>query len=189
MLCDEGSINYDEAKGIYFMKVRGMTFPFKTDPCEAANIEVYANNDPATELVEALLSRSVNTVTLLTDAKDGDESIRAADEVYSYLSIGRGSNIVWATTEKTDLNEKIASLNDASPTNSIVYLKGPNAGATETKVRVDGNKVIIEGGSYEGLVMAADRVVLEMAAIFCGSATCKDPVGCAAGRSCGCQNR
>jgi hypothetical protein len=42
----------------------------------------------------------------------------------------------------------------------VIWLVGPNTGAKETAVNIDGNIIYIQGTSYENLVLAGDKFAL-----------------------------
>ncbi len=189
-LCAAAEIRQDEAQNLYYMSVRGMTFPFRTPPCrEAANVCIEAKGrDPAGALGAALLRRGARIV-LAADARDGNKTQPALDEVALYLQQAstNAPERVTLPAEQEARSLEIERLRKDSAT--VVLARGPAAGARKTRVSVDSNMVLLEGSSYEHVVRAADRAVLELAAVFCGTKACGDPVACSQGKSCGCKNR
>lgn len=182
-LCREGKVSRDEGSDMYTMQVRGFSFPFVSDPCKAAEIAVEGDKSTPEALAELLLSRSVTKVRLIADKRDGEEAQKAAEEILQYLNLGRAGD---TSMEVVDDETKIAP---PAASETIVYLSGPKAGARGDLVTVEGNRIDVRGSSAEGLLRAADRLVLELAAVFCGSKTCSDPIACAAGKKCGCAMR
>lgn len=182
-LCREGKVSRDEGSGMYTMQVRGFSFPFVSDPCKAAEIAVKGDKSAPEALAELLLSRSVTKVRLMADKRDGEQAEKAAEEILQYLNLGRAGD---TSMEVSDDETKIAP---PAAGETIVYLSGPKAGVREDLIAVEGNRIDVRGSSADGLLRAADRVVLELAAVFCGSKTCSDPIACAAGKKCGCAMR
>jgi hypothetical protein len=189
-LCATAEVQKDRTQDLYYMTVKGMTFPFRTHPCEeAARVPIEAGNmKPAAALGAALLPQGQSVVVAM-DPRDGEETRPALDELILYLQQST-SNITDMVTLPADAKERQAELEQLKQGNrSVLLARGPAAGGATTQVTVDGNLVVLEGESYDDVVRAADRAVLELAAVFCGTKSCGDPVACSQGRSCGCGKR
>jgi hypothetical protein len=144
--------------------------------------------DPAGALGSALLRRGASVV-LASEARDGEKTRPALDEVALYLQQA-SPNRPERVTLPADAAARKQEIERLKSTNAtLVVARGPAAGARKTRVTVEDSTVTLEGSSYDNVVRAADRAVLELAAVFCGTKTCSDPVACSQGRSCGCKNR
>ncbi len=189
-LCAAAEIREDKTQKLHYMTVKGMTFPFRTPPCrEAANVWIEAKGrDPAGALGAALLRRGASII-LAADSRDGDKTQPALDEIALYLQQA-SSNAPLRVSLPQEKGARSREIERWKKDNATVVLaRGPAAGAKKTRVSVDENMVLLEGSSYEHVVRAADRAILELAAVFCGTKACGDPVACSQGRSCGCKNR
>ena len=189
-LCEEAEVRFDAKQKLYYMQVRGMTFPFRSDPCkQAASVWVdAAGQDPAAALGRALLRRGQRLV-LAEDERDQGRARAALDEIELYL-MQASANRPERVTLPGDARQQAQEIDNLGRSGAtVVTARGPAAGAGKTRVLVKDYLVSVEGASYAEVVQAADRAVLELAAVFCGTRTCSDPVACSQGKSCGCRKR
>ncbi|MCX6819057.1 MAG: hypothetical protein NT129_03605 [Candidatus Aenigmarchaeota archaeon] len=57
-------------------------------------------------------------------------------------------------------NKSIDKINKTEFSDTVIWLVGPNTGAKETAVNIEGNIIYIQGTSYENLVLAGDKFAL-----------------------------
>ena len=195
-----GNVSYDSEKDHFFLELRGVRFPFKTSPKTALEVELEAPGkddlEKNTALLYGMIGPEVLHATVLINPDEEDEVMPAATDLARYIRIVNPRKFAGIAYTKEGgkiqrsvvKGSPIQSLDkDADPTTPLILLKGPQSGATSTKVRVlDGGSFVIEGKTYEDLYKAADFVCITLIKMLCGSSDCPNAAACATGGDCGC---
>lgn len=91
----------------------------------------------------------VNTVTRLQLFFRNEGRNFGADDFQGYYFIGNLWYNETSQTERPDFGNDV-----------VIWLKGPNTGATANEVMAEGNVIYVSGIDRNGMEMAADRLVL-----------------------------
>lgn len=94
-----------------------------------------------------------NIITKLFTFFPYEGRILKSENFPAYYYINDNGNRVWYNS----VNEQIDEPDLSEPT---LWLKGPNTGAEETSVFIDGNTVFIQGTDSKGVGMAGDKFIL-----------------------------
>lgn len=194
----EGKVSYDEETDYFFLELRGVRLPFRTDPRRALRVPLEAPGatvkEQNTNLLYGLIGPEVQALTLLIDRREEADVQPAVEDLLRYSGVvapHKLGGIEYVAEEQRAPSQAEGrprpGLNDATRQKPLLLLRGPKAGAASSGVRVGGNgQFVVEGTTYEQVCAAADFVCLTIVKMLCGSADCPDAAACATGGSCGC---
>jgi hypothetical protein len=195
----QGKVSYDEEAQHYMVEFQGARLPFKSDPRRALEVPLEAPGEGVKEknraLLYGLMGPDVKRLTLLVDPREQKEALTAAEDLERYISIVASEKFggIAFSSEPGDAGESgaarppVMSLDKATAASPVLVIRGPQGGATATRVKVQpGGRFLVEGATYDGLRSAADLVCLTIVKMLCGSADCPDAAACATGGACGC---
>ncbi len=194
-----GQVVYDKEKDYYFLELRGARFPFKASPLQIKDILLEAPGanelEKNTALLYGIVGPKVSQTTILVNPAEEDEVKPAFNDIQRYIKIINRrkfggiayTNPLGKLQKSPGKDSQIKTIGDATSKAPMIQLKGPQSGATQTRVLVAGNgKIIVEGKTYEDLYKAADFIGITLLKMLCGSPSCPDASACATGGKCGC---
>ena len=150
-----GQVAYNEGEDSYSLQLRGARFPFKASPILAQQVELEAKGENALEkntaLLHGVLGPEVDHVTLLIDPDEEDEVMPGVIDIARYMRMVNPAKFAgFAYTkpggkmeESVVKGSEIQALKDATSQTPIVQIMGPKSGATDTKVAVVGDGMIV----------------------------------------------
>ena len=194
-----GQVAYSEEKEMYSLQIRGARFPFKASPIQAQEVELDAKGENTLEkntaLLHGILGPKTSYITLLINPDEEDEVKPAAVDIARYIQMVNSAKFAGTAYTKAGgrmeqsvtKGLQLQTLEDATTMTPKILIKGPESGATKTRVSVLGDgKVVVEGKTYEDLYKAAGLVGVSLLKMLCGSEDCPDASSCATGGDCGC---
>ena len=146
-----GQVVYDATQDLYFLELRGVRLPFKTNPIEATEVKLVApgktDKDKNSTLLLGLLGKNVHQAILLINPDEAMELAPEISDIQRYVQMvnpKKFGGVVY--TQSNDERIAVRSLEDATSRKPIVQIKGPESGAEATRVSVLGTgQFVIEG--------------------------------------------
>lgn len=137
-------------------------YTFDSDIREALEVPI---NDPVSAKLAFDIATRVNIVFNGSSQEDNGffrvVLINLAKIPIFYSYDGRALDFSYFYyLNETWFNETGEEIKKPALTETTVWLKGPSTGAVRTAVIVDGNRITIEGTSFENLKKAGDRLTL-----------------------------